>query len=113
LAQSFGVDADDEHEAESYAIDHNNLTLMGGNFSDFDIAGMWEEEEYTAVLEDLAKWDKLPVSVDGDALDGLLGVGNFQPESAGDQPRLDQKTPVICPHCGENIHNEPEAQATS
>lgn len=36
-----------------------------------------------------------------------IGVApNFQPVPADEQPRLDQKNPVICPHCGLNIHDE-------
>jgi len=33
-------------------------------------------------------------------------VPNFMPVDEDSQPRLDEKSPVFCPHCGENIHNE-------
>ena len=30
----------------------------------------------------------------------LGGAPNFEPTSIDDQPRLDQKAPITCPHCG-------------
>ena len=32
----------------------------------------------------------------------------FNPVGPDKQPRLDRKEPVYCPHCGENIHDEPK-----
>lgn len=105
----FGNDFESQKKAEAYAIDHNNLTFMGAEgFSDFDIAQHWDEG-YTDILAELAKDDWLPVSIDTEALDMLMTVPDFQPVGADEQPRLDQKNPVICPHCGKNIHDEPEA----
>lgn len=33
---------------------------------------------------------------------------DFQPVSMDEQSRLDQLDPVYCPHCGENIRDEPQ-----
>lgn len=41
----------------------------------------------------------LSVMLEG-AADSLV---NFQPVGADEQPRLDQKSPVICPHCGKEF----------
>jgi len=30
-------------------------------------------------------------------------VPDFQPVGADEQPRLDQKAPITCPHCGEEF----------
>ena len=39
-----------------------------------------------------------------DELDALINtVPDFQPVGANEQPRLDQKAPVTCPHCGEEF----------
>lgn len=66
-----GVDQTSEAEAEAAAIAHNNLVLSGGNFTAFDMSKLWGDG-YTDVLASLATSDALPITVDGDALDGLL-----------------------------------------
>ena len=67
----FGVNARSRAAAEAYAIDANNLTMTGGDFTVWDVGRMWDEG-YTGMLEGLAGADELPVSVDGDDLDALL-----------------------------------------
>jgi hypothetical protein len=63
----------------------------GFNFEDIDIS-----------LPDLGE-------MLGGAANGILSQSpDFQPVAADEQPRLDRKSPVICPHCGANIHDEPE-----
>ena len=76
----FGVDATSEKAAEAYAVDHNNLTMAGGDFTAWDMSRMWDEDAYIAVLEGLAEVDELPVSLDGDDLDGLLMVWEEPPD---------------------------------
>lgn len=61
----FGVDAESEKAAEAYAVDHNNLTLAGGSFDEYDYARLWSED-YLLVLQDLGD---LPVTVGSDFLD--------------------------------------------
>ncbi len=82
----FGVDAESEAAAQAYAIDHNNLTMAGGEFAAWDMARMWDDS-YTDLLQELAAEDWLPVSVDGDDLDALLAnvVGADAPEDPGPQ----------------------------
>ena len=67
----FGVDASSKVAAEAYAVDHNNLTMLGGDFAVWDVARMWDDE-YTAILKDLAEQGRSPVTVDGEDLDALL-----------------------------------------
>ena len=67
----FGVDAGSAAAAEAYAVDHNNLTMTGGDFPIWDVARMWNAE-YTTILQDLAGQGQFPVTVDGDDLDALL-----------------------------------------
>jgi hypothetical protein len=76
-------------------------------------------------FEELGNWDIDTLAIGGfgeEMLEGLnqqqaflmelLGkdgvVPNFEPVSEDEQPRLDEKSPVYCPHCGENIHDEPK-----
>jgi hypothetical protein len=68
---TFGVDAASQEEAEAYGIDSNNLSLSGGDFTAWDMSRLWGEG-YTDILAGLATADALPITVDGDALDGLL-----------------------------------------
>lgn len=67
-----GVNQKTAEQAEALAIDHNNLTMAGGNFTPYQIAEMWSSSDYTDVLSSLALSSSLPITVDGDALDGLL-----------------------------------------
>jgi hypothetical protein len=68
----FGVDAESERAAESYGVDHNNLVMHGGDFSAYDVSKLWDETAYAALLTDMAQFDALPVSVDGDDVDALI-----------------------------------------
>ena len=76
----FGNDFDSQRRAEAYAVDHNNSVMLGGDFTAFDMAGLWDEEGYKALLADLAQAEELPVSVTGEDLDALLaGLGADEP----------------------------------
>ena len=61
-----------EAEGLAYSLDHNSLTMAGGDFTALDISGLYNPAEYLEVLERLAQADSLPVTVDGDDLDLLL-----------------------------------------
>lgn len=76
----FGVDADSRRVAEQYAIDHNNLTLMGGDLTMYDIARIWDQDAYRALLVEMADdGGQLPVSVDLEDLDVLLQHNDAPP----------------------------------
>jgi len=83
----FGVDAPSQAAAEAYGIAHNNLTMAGGDFTDLDMAGMWEPEGYAALLRSLAEQGEIPVSIDATALDALLAglAGAPEPGAGGDE----------------------------
>lgn len=65
----FGLDADSQAAATRYGIDHNNLTMLGGDFTIFDVAQMWDTSKYIITLESLAEQGEMPTSVDFDDLD--------------------------------------------
>jgi hypothetical protein len=69
-----GIDAPTVDLAESFAIDHNNLTMQVGDLTTFDVAEMWENTAYFEILERLKEQDAMPVSVDGDTLEFLREV---------------------------------------
>jgi len=74
-----GTDAKSRDLARSYAIDSNNLTLGGGDFTALDAMRLWDQQGYLRILASLAKKGQLPESVDGDDLDYLSFVSNFNP----------------------------------
>lgn len=71
LPVKFGLDLESQAVARAFALDHNNLTMAGGEYSPLDIGRMWDEKAYTQMLRNLAEQNLLPVSVDGDDLDLL------------------------------------------
>jgi hypothetical protein len=81
-----GLAARSKSEAEAFAIDHNNITLLGGDLTLFDVARMWDAE-YLELLQQLSDQNALPVSVDTDDLTALLSDYQklFNPEQVSDE----------------------------
>lgn len=67
-----GTDADSLNAARAYAIDSNNLTMSGGDFTAFDFQRLWNSDQYVDMLKVLAQDGQLPVTVSGDDLDMFL-----------------------------------------
>jgi len=66
----FGIDAASQESAIRYAVDHNNLTVMGGDFSALDASKMWDKQGYIAVLQALKDADAdFPITIDSSDLD--------------------------------------------
>lgn len=63
----FGVDAKTLNMAIAYAIDHNNLTVSGGDLTPVDMAKMWNTTQYMSILNDLPV-NELPITIDQDTL---------------------------------------------
>jgi hypothetical protein len=87
-----------DSELEAFLVAANRLTILGG----------WNEPELASLLQDLAAQDEKLLTATGydqDDLDALLFELNpaFNPISEDDVARLDQKKPVVCPHCGEEF----------
>ncbi len=96
----FGVDAKSKESAIAFAIDHNNLTLLGGGLEFTDLLSIWDEEGLQRVLEDVPDAGDLLASLDADDVASLLTGPDFDPVDADDQSRLDEKKTVTCPECG-------------
>lgn len=90
-----GVDAASENMARAYAIDSNNLVMAGGTFTALDMARMWNNDGYKAILKSLADAQELPETVDGDDLDMLMQIGKppakTPPARLGEIPALLEK----------------------
>jgi hypothetical protein len=90
---SFGVNQESEGEAIALGIDHNNLTVSGSEFSEFDIAKMWDMEGYVGLLSSIADLDIMPITVDAEAIGNLLlGLDRAEmnaPTTSGEQETED------------------------
>lgn len=73
-----GTDATSEALAIAYAIDSNNLTMSGGDFTGYDYMRMWDSEKYIALLEKAGKSNTMPASVSLEDLDTFLNLDLHQ-----------------------------------
>jgi hypothetical protein len=96
----FGVDAASKGAAMTFAIDHNNLTLIGGGLGIEDVLQIWDEEGLQRVLREIPDAGALLASLSSTDLDALLAGPDFDAVAGDDQPRLDEKKLVTCPKCG-------------
>jgi hypothetical protein len=73
----FGNDLPNENVAMAYALDHNNLTLLGGSLSPMQASKMYDQRDYAALSAELIRVKAEPVTVspeDAKALArGILG----------------------------------------
>lgn len=79
----FGLDLESQSVARAFALDHNNLTMAGGEYSPLDMARMWDSGQYTAMLARQAEDNELPITVDYDDLDLISAYTRDQAEGAG------------------------------
>jgi hypothetical protein len=99
----FGVDAESRAAAVAFAIDHNNLTLLGGSLGLEELIGIWDEAGLQRVLAATPDASALLASLTPDDVGALLRGPDFEPVAASDQPRLDERKIVTCPKCGEEF----------
>lgn len=89
----FGADADSELAAKRFAIDHNNLTMAGGDFTPADMMRMWDGDDYLELAKELADNDILPITMDGDDLDLLIALADDSNSFiAPENPSLDDQS---------------------
>lgn len=97
-----GVDAVDELEAQAYALDHNNLSLLGGGLTALDASNMYDSEAYLGLLVDLNQKGQEVIAVDGDDLDLLLNqkkAGVKEPPDTFPEYGEDIEIEYCCPKC--------------
>ena len=90
----FGVEASSEAIARAYALDDNNLTLLGGDFAVADLMKLYNPELLMSELEELARSGEIPVSIGEANLEELLnqlgqsGDDEPEPEYGEDDPTV-------------------------
>ncbi len=96
----FGVDAESHAAAVAFAVDHNNLTLLGSDFKFTDLVRLWDEEGLQRVLSEVPDASDLLVSFSAEDVASLLSGPDFEPGSSDEQSQLDEKKLATCPACG-------------
>lgn len=96
----FGVDAESRAAAIAFAVDHNNLTLLGGDLGLTDLLAIWDEAGLQKILAEVPDAGALLASLDAGDVASLLDGPDFEPTGADEQSRLDEKKLVTCPECG-------------
>lgn len=94
----FGIDAVSQEMAESFAVDHNNLTLGGSSLSAVEI-GFLYDGSYPALLQRLSAEGELPISLSEKDLEEIGRAsrnlqGFERPDGAG-KPRDEDYWPVM------------------
>lgn len=107
----FGVESSSEIVARAYALDDNNLTLLGGDFALADLTKLYDQELLMAELEELARSGNLPVTFDDNFVENSLQIlaGNGstddneedfdRPSSTKEIDTDDYKSQHKCPKC--------------
>lgn len=90
----FGVDAESQTAAESYAVDHNNLTVTGGDFGLSDVMRMWDDG-FDEFLASLAEAGQAPVSIDLDDIEAMMNAEGINAEGAKDPDGVEDGWSVI------------------
>ena len=82
-----------ETQKRAYVIADNKLAMNAG----------WDEEMLGLELADLreADFDLGLIGFDADVIEAMLNPmePNFEPGTEDDQGKLDEKSPIECPHC--------------
>lgn len=85
----FGVEAESEAIARAYALDDNNLTLLGGDFAVADLMKLYDQELLMSELEELGRSGEQPVTFDNDSIQNALQflAGNDSDSDSEDDDR--------------------------
>lgn len=83
----FGVDAASQALAAQFAVDHNNLTFAG--FDAVEVARVWRQSDYLALLKRLQAEDALPISVADDDFAMLVALLDETTVEAASDPGAD------------------------
>ena len=85
----FGVEAGSEAIARAYALDDNNLTLLGGEFGVVDLTKLYNPELLLSELKELEQSGDLPITFDDNFVENSLQIlaGNDSTDDNEDSDR--------------------------
>jgi len=92
-----GVDVESEAIAQAYALDSNNLVMLGGDVTGFDLAKIWGKG-MAEVVERLAESGVYSVGVNEENIEAVLKALGREEVS----PKRNCNE-IICPQCGYRI----------
>jgi hypothetical protein len=105
----FGVDAESEVAAQAFGIDHNSLTMLGGDFTALDISKLYDDS-YLELLENIMVEDaELLASISGDDWDFLKGLEDKDegPISGLDDPGVSYRQKyAVAVYCDDEADQE-------
>lgn len=90
-----GLDARSRAEAEAFGLDHNNLTLLGGNLGVDAVLRLYDQEQLKAILLDVNEAGEAPISLDGADLDALMKAFSDDKERAENSEANKRKLGVL------------------
>ena len=100
----FGVEAESEAIARAYALDDNNLTLLGGDFAVADLMKLYDQELLLSELEELGRSGESPVSINAESIEEILNkiADDKSDNGLSDEAPLNNTEPAKheCPNCG-------------
>lgn len=97
------------HIAVSWEDDDPEIAEQFGVADNAVASSEWNAERLQEIVERAQAMGEETPGMDEGRLRAILDasiVPDFQPVSGDEQPRLDRKKPVYCPHCGANIHDD-------
>lgn len=108
----FGVEAESEAIARAYALDDNNLTLLGGDLDLADLKKLYNQELLMSELEELAQSGDLPITFDNDFVEDSLQflTGNDSTNNNEETPDRPSSTKEINTDDYEFQHKCPKCQ---
>ena len=94
-----GVDSPSPEAAEAYAIDHNNSTLLGGDFSIRDLVRMYDHDDLRSIALKLVASGEKMVTLDEDDVEAITMFTEDEksPDWGGKRSAATVKR---CPACG-------------
>jgi ParB-like chromosome segregation protein Spo0J len=98
------LEARGDVEVKVSVVDLNDRDEKTLNIGLNKLGGRWDDRMLGDLLKDL-NVDGFDLDLTGLSLDDLarLAPVNFGPADAAAQGKLDQQTPIKCPHCGEEF----------
>ena len=72
IPTEIGLDADSESMAQAFGLDHNNLTVMGGDIDISMLANLYDKEQLATLAKSLGENMTLPITFDGQDANALF-----------------------------------------
>lgn len=96
----FGLDAESQIAAEQYAVDHNNLTLSGGDFTISDFSGFWDKDKYLDLLNSFVIENVDTAALDKSDIGVLINILNKSDEEQEEQAHEGNDEKQLIIQCG-------------